>query len=274
MTKNNNSKTDWREIRRFRALALKKKGWKQAKIAEALGVCEGAVSQWFTKVEQGGEEVLHTQPKCGAPPKLSPDQIQQLASLLLAGPQAYGFEGQVWTSGRVSWLIQFKFGVKLHRAHVSRLLRGQLHWSVQKPVEKASQRDEAVIAKFKEERWPQLIKKAQIENRTIVWIDESAFYLLPGVVRTYAPRGQTPVLKTECSYSHLSVISAITPSGQLYFATQERAYTSEDVVVFLKELRRKIGGKLLIIWDGAPIHRGQPIKDYLASGAAKSNQFI
>src|SRR5689334_17572873 len=116
MTKTKHSKTDWRELRRFRALALKKKGWKQAKIAEALGVSESAVSQWFTKVKQRGEEALHTQPKCGAPPKLSPEEIQQLAQMLLAGAETYGFEGELWTSKRVKWLIEFKFGVKLHRA--------------------------------------------------------------------------------------------------------------------------------------------------------------
>ena len=55
------------------------------------------------------------------------------------------------------------------------------------------------------------------------------------------------MLKTPCAYRHLSVISAITQEGRLYFASQERAYTSEDVVEFLKELKRKIGGKLLII---------------------------
>ena len=164
MIKAKNSKTDWRELRRFRALALKKKGWKQAKIAEALGVSEGAVSQWFKKVELRGEEALHTQPKCGAPPKLSPDQLQQLAQMLLAGPETYGFEGDLWTSKRVKWLIEFKFGVKLHRAHVSRLLREHLHWSVQKPVEKASQRDEEAITKFKEERWPQLKKRLKTRS--------------------------------------------------------------------------------------------------------------
>jgi transposase len=77
------------------------------------------------------------------------------------------------------------------------------------------------------------------------------------------------VLKSPCAYSHLSVISAITAQGRLYFASQERTYTSDDVVKFLKELKRKIGGKLLIIWDGAPIHRGQPIKKYLREEAAK-----
>jgi transposase len=65
------------------------------------------------------------------------------------------------------------------------------------------------------------------------------------------------------------VISAITAQGRLYFVSQERAYTCDDVVEFLKELKRKIGGKLLIIWDGAPIHQGEPIKKYLREGGAK-----
>ncbi len=51
--------------------------------------------------------------------------------------------------------------------------------------------------------------------------------------------------------------------------TQARAYHSTEVVWFLRLLLRKMRGKLLIIWDGAPIHRGQPIKDFLARGAAQ-----
>lgn len=102
-----------------------------------------------------------------------------------------------------------------------------------------------------------------------MWLDESAFYLLPFTGRTYWPRGQTPVLKAPCSYDHLSAISAITPSGHLYFEMKATSYKSEDVVAFLKKLRRQIGKKLLIIWDGAPIHQAQAIRDYLAGGATR-----
>jgi transposase len=88
-------------------------------------------------------------------------------------------------------------------------------------------------------------------------------------VRTYAPRGQTPVLRVKLTRDHLSAISAITPDGQLFMQMQERAYCSEDVVRFLRLLLRKIKGELLVIWDGAPIHRGKEIKAFLARGAAK-----
>lgn len=111
-------------------------------------------------------------------------------------------------------------------------------------------------------------KKAEEEGRTLVWIDESGFYLLPALVRTYAPCGETPILRVPLSYDHLSVISAITPDGQLLMQVQERAYKGPDVVRFLKHVRRPIPGKLLVVWDGAPIHRGQAIKDFLAEGGA------
>jgi transposase len=77
------------------------------------------------------------------------------------------------------------------------------------------------------------------------------------------------VLNAPLSYDHLSVISAITLSGKLYFDLQKAAYTGEDVVRFLKSLRRKSGKRLLIIWDGARIHTGQAVKAYLKGGAAR-----
>lgn len=92
---------------------------------------------------------------------------------------------------------------------------------------------------------------------------------MPAVVRTYAPCGLTPVLTAPLSYDHLAVISAITLSGKLYFDLQKAAYTGEDVVRFLKSLRHKSGKRLLVIWDGAPIHTGQAVKAYLKAGAAR-----
>jgi transposase len=89
------------------------------------------------------------------------------------------------------------------------------------------------------------------------------------LVRTYAPIGQTPILRVPLSRDHLSAIGGITPQGRLFMQTQERAYRAEDVVAFLRLLVRKIPGKLLVIWDGAPIHRAKVIKEFLAADAAK-----
>ena len=109
---------------------------------------------------------------------------------------------------------------------------------------------------------------ARAENRTILFVDEAGFYLVPFVARTYAPRGQTPVLRAPLSRDHLSAISAITPAGRLFTHLQESAYRGPTVGAFLRQLLRQVRGKLLVIWDGAPIHRCQAVKDFLAAGAA------
>jgi len=101
-----------------------------------------------------------------------------------------------------------------------------------------------------------------------VWVDEAGFYLLAGVVRTYAPHGQTPILHVPLTRDHLAVISGITEQGELLMAVQERAFNGVDVMRFLKHLLRHIKGKVLVIWDGAPIHRDQAVKAFLAEGAA------
>jgi transposase len=112
-------------------------------------------------------------------------------------------------------------------------------------------------------------KKAKEEERTIVFVDEAAFYLLPMLVRTYAPRGQTPALSVKLSHEHISVIGGITANGKLFMQWQDHSYKGPDVVRFLQMLLRKIPGKLLIIWDGASIHRSGAIKAFLAQGGAK-----
>jgi transposase len=81
--------------------------------------------------------------------------------------------------------------------------------------------------------------------------------------------GQTPILREWYTRDHLSAISAISPEGKLYFHCQDQAINSEDVVAFLEHLLREVPGRLVVIWDGAPIHRSQVIRDFLAHGAAQ-----
>lgn len=88
------------------------------------------------------------------------------------------------------------------------------------------------------------------------------------MVRTYAPRGETPVLRAPLVYDHLSVISGITPEGKLYMNVQDRAIRGPDVVRFLGHLMRHIEGKMIVIWDGLPAHRGGRVKQLLREGAS------
>ena len=149
---------DWREGRRLRAWELHQRGWKQPAIAEALGVTQGAVSQWIARGRTGGVEALRTRTSPGAPARLTEEQRAHIPSLLAPGAESWGFLGDVWTRARVADVIKRAFGVAYHPDHVGRLLH-DLGWSVQKPIERAIKRDEAAIAAWRDETWPAIKKK-------------------------------------------------------------------------------------------------------------------
>src|SRR5258708_9917480 len=157
--KTSKARLAWREGGRRGAWELKQQGWKQTETAAALGVRSGAVSQWVTRARADGvEEGLRAHPASGRPPKLTPEQRAQLPALLDGGAEAYGFRGQVWTCKRVGEVIRRTCGVTYDPSHVGRLLQ-TLGYSVQRPVERATQRDEAAIRGWWERRWPARTKR-------------------------------------------------------------------------------------------------------------------
>ena len=99
--------------------------------------------------------------------------------------------------------------------------------------------------------------------------DEAGFRLLSGVVATYAPKGQTPMLEVPLKYDRLSVMGAISNVGDLLTWMQDHPVKGPDLVRFLKHILAHIPGKILALWDGLPAHRSQPVKDFLVSPAAK-----
>jgi hypothetical protein len=146
---------------------------------------------------------------------LSAAQKNLIPDFLWHGPEAYGFRGEAWTCCRIARVIDEEFGVLYHKDHVSRLLK-ELHWTPQVPIKRAIQRDEQAIQSWREEVWPELRQRAKHERRVLVFADESGFYLLPGLVRTYAPEGQTPVIRNRQTRDHLSIMGGMTPEGKVY----------------------------------------------------------
>ena len=251
----------------MRVLELKHLGWKQRDIAAALGVTDGAVSQWLAAARRGGPDaVLSHLSHCGRTPKLTAQQIRLIPDFLWHGPEPYGFRGDVWTCDRVAGVLYQEFGVSYSKSQVSRLLK-RLGWTPQVPITRAIQRDEEAIERWRVEAWPVLKEKARRQRRTVVFVDESGFYLLPGVVKTYAPRGETPVLDEWQTRDHLSVMGGVTPQGKVYSLVRPHSLNGLHSVAFLAHLLRVVGGRLLVIWDGSPIHRRPEVKAFLGDQA-------
>ena len=158
MPKDKPPTTAWKELRRFRALELKRNGWRQQYIATAVGVTKGAVSHWIAVARTQGEAALRARPHSGRPAELLPAEKRLIPELLSYGADAYGFRGEVWTCPRVRKVIEWAFGVSYHKSHVARLLK-ELQWTPQLPLERATQRDEAAIARWRTEVWAELKKR-------------------------------------------------------------------------------------------------------------------
>jgi transposase len=108
--------------------------------------------------------------------------------------------------------------------------------------------------------WAQ--KKARREGRTIVFIDESGLSEKCPVTKTWAPKGQTPVIQQSFSWKQMSAIAGLS-WWRFYFRFFDGAIRSEQIIEFLAALRRQIRHKLLIIWDGVATHRSRSVRRWL-----------
>jgi transposase len=105
-------------------------------------------------------------------------------------------------------------------------------------------------------------KNAKKRGQTIVFVDESGLSERPTRVRTWAPRGQTPVLQYSFSWKQLSAIAGVT-FWQFYFRLFPGSIKGPQIVEFLAALNRQIPGPLLIVWDGLKAHKSKVVRQYI-----------
>jgi transposase len=179
-----------------------------AEVARRVGVTRQSVLRWTKLHAKGGMVALRRPKRFGRPPKLDEAQRAALIKVLKSGALAAGFATELWTLPRVGSVIRERFGVELSIPSVWRMLQ-QLGWSVRRPAGRARERDERAIRTWKERRWPALKKIAARQGRIIVFIDESGLSERPCRARTWAPRGETPILQYSFSWKQLSVIAGI-----------------------------------------------------------------
>ena len=142
------------KARRLEARRLLDEGMAQAEVARRLKTTRQSVSRWARQPRKALAQVRQQ----GRKGQLAEPARTKLRAAILAGPQAAGFAGELWTVPRVRQLIAQRFGPRFSTVHVWRLL-GQLGFSPQRPVGRARERDEAKIAEWKTKTWPRLKKK-------------------------------------------------------------------------------------------------------------------
>jgi len=146
------------EERRFRAAGLLQQGVPQAQVARRVGVHRQSVGRWAQQLAEGGRRALKKAGRAGRKPRLKAADLRRIEQGLKRGPQALGYETDLWTSWRVAHLIESACGVRYHPSQAWRILR-QLGWSCQRPVGRALERDEDKIRRWKQQRWPEIKKK-------------------------------------------------------------------------------------------------------------------
>jgi transposase len=259
------------ERRRYRAVEAVQQGDDVEDVARIFGVHKCSMYRWLRMAKY--VDGLTAKPHFGPMPRLSTPQQAQLQTMLCQGADAHGWPNRLWSTQRIAALIQRHFGVSLHHDHVGRLLHQRLDWSPQKPHRRARERDEAAIQHWQRYTFPGIVRRTRNRGAHLVFLDESGFMLSPTVRRTWAPRGQTPVLSCWDRRDRLSVISCITVSPKarrlnLYFEilADNTNANGGDIVDYLRQLKAQLGGPFTVIWDGSKIHsRSALVRAYLAT---------
>lgn len=215
---------------------------------------------------------LDPKPQPGPTPRLSDYHLRKLERFLLQGAHKHGWPNQLWTAGRVAALIRRRFGVDYHPEHVRKILKRRLGWTSQKPQGRAREQNDKEVERWVDDEFPRIVRDAFRREAHLIFLDEAGFMLTPTVRRTLAPRGETPVLPAWQRHDRISAISCVRlgpMAGQpgLYFELlpADLNVGAEDVVAFLRQLRRELPGPWTVAWDRHNIHsRSRLVKEWLA----------
>ena len=242
---------------------------------EAVAASFGMNRSWAYKCRASargrgrGLRVLRSTKATGRPRKLTPSQERQVLRWVNGKrPDQYGFDFGLWTRQIVQELLLTRFAVRLSLASIGALL-ARLGLTAQKPLQRAYQRDPEAVAKWKSETFPAIATEARSSGAEILFWDESGFRADAVHGKTWAKRGQTPVINRPGQRQSISAASALSAKGAFWFSTYHGALTGEMFVDLLKQLMHRRKKPVQLIVDGLPAHKKAIVKDYVASTAGK-----
>lgn len=232
-------------------------------VAQGLGINRRTIYKWLSAYHYGGEQALQAKPIMGRPPKLSGQQMQELARIVRTeNPLQLKFEYALWTLAMVRELIRERFGVRLSEVSVGRIMK-RLGFTPQRPMYRAWQQDAALVEHWQEKDFPALAKRAKRENALIFFADESGIRSDYHAGTTWAPKGKTPLVKSTGARFSLNMISAVNAQGHFRFMTVEGGVTARVFRDFLKRLITGVDQKIILVVDGHPTHRAKLVKRFV-----------
>jgi len=179
----------------------------------------------------------------------TPDQLKMVYAL--------------WTRQAVAELILHRYGIKL-AVRTMGLYLERWGFTPQKPMKKAYEQSPAAVRKWLDEDYPEIAARAKAEGAEIHWGDETGLRSDDVRGRSYAPQGQTPVIRVNNKRHGLSVISTVTNKGTMRWKAFDGALNSDILIDFLRRLIKDAGRKVYLILDNLRVHHSKPVKAWLA----------
>jgi transposase len=252
-------------LRRLVVLAVRD-GMTQGDAAHKYQVSLRAVNQWVARSKAGGLRALQPQRR-GRPRgqgRLNAKQAGRIRRIVIGKmPNQLRLPFYLWTRVAVVQLIAQTYGVQLSLTSVGRYLKA---WglSAQKPVRRAYERNDEAIARWLAEDYPAIARQAKRAKATIYWGDEMGVRSDHVTGTSYAPVGQTPVIRATGQRFGCNMISAITNKGALAFMVFTGKFVAAGFVAFLRRLLKQATGPVYLIVDGHPVHKSRLVKEFVA----------
>jgi len=253
------------ELTRLReqAVAAVQNGESPRVVARVLGVADITVYRWLALYRAGGWGRLQARKRGGRPPKLGATEIKWVYFTVTGGdPRQLNFPWVLWTCPIVAECIYKKFGIKLSRWSVARLLR-QLGLSPQRPIRRAYQQDPKAVEEWMTVTYPKIKKAAKKAKAEIHFCDESSIRSDYHSGTTWGTVGKTPVVKTTGSRFSINMIATTTARGKMRFMTFSGTMKAPTFIDFLKRLKRSVDKPVFLIVDNHSVHRSRAVKNYL-----------
>jgi transposase len=234
-------------------------------VAPALGISRATMYGWLARYRNGGWGALEARKRGGRKPKLNAKAIQWIyRTVTLKNPLQLKFTFALWTAKMIGHVIDQRFGVKLSKASVCRLLN-QLGLTPQRPVWRAYQQRPEEVQKWLDEEYPRIRRLAQKRKATIFFGDEAGVRSDHHAGTTWAVKGKTPVVTSTGARFGLNLISAVSAQGELRFMTVKGRVGAKVFIEFLKRLVHNVERMIFLIVDGHPAHKAKIVSRFVAS---------